>query len=357
MSSDTGQNEAQKERDWKEIAVALGLPVEEVKVRAASLRTQYSKLLKPLRSGRSNKAVTPGQKRILSSLKFLEKHVASRPTEAHLDQSAEGMLTVQQDSDDAKPKNATFQLDLDSGRSRSPADGGGVFRAAWPVEKEDVFFELWRQHECLYNVGAKKFCSQLEKEKKWAEIAAVLEIPVEAVKMRASSLRTQYSKLVKPGKRKTPLTARQRKILMSCDFLKKYICHRPTKGGLDRSMTDAVETQQDSSDSEPENTELSSRDSTPSPTESPSVSPPAEKQPRNQSRNDGERQKAALLQHMLDIIQEPSRQPERDCEDSFGVTVAMELKRLRSPVLRNRVKRQIMTILYDALDSEQITVS
>lgn len=131
---------------------------------------------------------------------------------------------------------------------------------------------------------------------------------------------------------------------------------------LEQSINGALRTRQDSSDSEPENTALS-RDLDggvpPSPTDSSSVSPPppqhARKHPKNPNSDDMERQKLALPQHMIDVTQETSRAPERDCEDSFGVTVAMELKRIRNPILRNRVKRQIMTILYDTLDSEQAT--
>lgn len=131
---------------------------------------------------------------------------------------------------------------------------------------------------------------------------------------------------------------------------------------LKESIKDEPRTQEDSSDSEPENTALSQDldgGASPSPTESSSVSPPppqlARKHSKNQNSNDMDTQKIALLQHMIDVIQETSREPQRDCEDSFGVTVAMELKRIRNPTLRNRVKRQIMTILYDALDSEQAT--
>ncbi|XP_051272769.1 uncharacterized protein wu:fb74b10 [Dicentrarchus labrax] len=365
VSSDTYHNKAEKERCWEEIAVSLDLPVEEVKVRAVSLRTQYSRLLKPLRSGRKNKALTPRQKRILTSLKFLEKHVISRSTDSNLDQSPKDMLTTQQDSDDSEPDNTAFSPDLDSGRSRSPAENAAAVRTTWSVEKEDRFLELWQQHECLYNLTGDRFYDRIEREKKWSEIATALELPVEDVKTRASTLRTQYSKLVKPrgsGKKKRPLTLRQRRILKSCEFLKKYISHRSSEDNLGQSIKEALMTQQDSSNSEPENT-APSQDfdgaASPSPTESSSVSPlppqPARKQPKTQNRNDTERQKVALLQHMVDVIQETSRQPERDCEDSFGVTVAMELKRIRNPVLRNRVKREIMTILYDALDSEHVT--
>ncbi|GAA6234925.1 uncharacterized protein LOC108885274 [Lates japonicus] len=358
VSSDTYHNKAEKERCWEEIATALDLPVEEVKVRATTLRTQYSRLLKPLRSGRKSKAMTPRQKRILMSLRFLRKHVVPRSTESALDQS-------EQNSDDGDPESTALSLDLDSGRSHSPAESAANARTTWTVEKEDRFLELWQQHECLYNLSADKFYDKMEREKKWAEIAALLELPVEDVKTRACTLRTQYSRLVKPqgsGRKKKPLTLRQKRILRSCEFLKKHISHRSTESNLKESIKDEPRTQEDSSDSEPENTALSQDldgGASPSPTESSSVSPPppqlARKHSKNQNSNDMETQKIALLQHMIDVIQETSREPQRDCEDSFGVTVAMELKRIRNPTLRNRVKRQIMTILYDALDSEQAT--
>lgn len=130
----------------------------------------------------------------------------------------------------------------------------------------------------------------------------------------------------------------------------------------DQSIKEELREEQDSSDGDPEDAELPQDldvGMSPSPTESSSVSPPpprlTHKRPRSKNGDDTERQKVALLQHMLDVIQETSREPQRDCEDSFGVTVAMELKRIRDLTLRNRVKRQIMTILYDALDSEQVT--
>ncbi|XP_044193689.1 uncharacterized protein LOC122971204 [Thunnus albacares] len=174
--------------------------------------------------------------------------------------------------------------------------------------------------------------------------SAMALTPDEDVKTRASSLQTQYSGPITPG---------QRRILQSCKFLTKHVNHCSTESNLDHLI-------KESSDSESENRELSQDlegGESPSHTESSSVSPPppqpAKKRSKTQSRHDMKRQKLALLQHLLDVIQETSREPETDCEDSFGVTVAMELKRIRNLGLRNRVKRQIMTILYDALDCEQ----
>ncbi|XP_042364129.1 uncharacterized protein wu:fb74b10 [Plectropomus leopardus] len=365
VSSDTYHNKLEKERCWEEIAVALDLSVEEVKVRATSLRTQYTRVLKPLTSGSGkNKALTPRQRRILKSLKFLRKHVNPRSSESNVDQTTKDTLTTQLESDGSNPENTTFSLDLDSGRSHSPADKVAIARTNWSVEKENKLLQLWQQHPCLYEFSADRFHDRLEREKKWTEIATTLDLPVEDVKIRATSLRTQYSKLVKPlasGKMRKPITGRQRMIMTSCEFLKKHITHRPTEGKCDQLIKDELVTQQDSSESEPENTALSQDlygGASPSPTESSSVSPPPPPQlaKKEQDTSDKEGQKLAFLQHILDVLRENhSKEPQKDCEDAFGVTVAMELKRIRNPALRNRVKRQIMTVLYDALDSEQVT--
>ncbi|TKS90226.1 hypothetical protein D9C73_024357 [Collichthys lucidus] len=363
MSSDTFHKKPEKERCWEEIAAALHMPVEDVKVRAASLRTQYSRLLKPLRSGRKKRATTPRQQKILTSLKFLEKHIISRYSERELGTSAKELLTTQQESEDSEPENTALSPDLDSGRLNSPAESGASSRATWPMDKEDEFLELWQRHECLYNMSGDRFYDRIEKEKKWAEIARALDLPVEDVKMRATTLRTQYARLSRAQgqRRNKPMTHRQKRILKSCEFLRQHINYRSSEHRLDQSMTDESKAQKDGNNSEPENT-VPPQDlyggASPSPSQSSSVSPLPhklpEKQPKIQNGNDVERQKVALLQQMIDVIQEIGRQPERDCEDSFGLTVAMELKRIQNLALRNTVKRQIMTTLYDALDSEMM---
>ncbi|KAK7925262.1 hypothetical protein WMY93_007572 [Mugilogobius chulae] len=68
----------------------------------------------------------------------------------------------------------------------------------WTLAKEELLVEKWQLHECLYNVSCKTYHNRVEKEKAWAEIAAELECSVTDVKTRATSLRTQYSKLLKP---------------------------------------------------------------------------------------------------------------------------------------------------------------
>lgn len=63
------------------------------------------------------------------------------------------------------------------------------------MEKEDRFLELWQQHECLYNLSADKFYDKMEREKKWAEIAALLELPGEKVSW-SYALKTQMQVFV-----------------------------------------------------------------------------------------------------------------------------------------------------------------
>ncbi|CAK6970678.1 uncharacterized protein LOC128381773 [Scomber scombrus] len=181
--------------------------------------------------------------------------------------------------------------------------------------------------------------------------SAMAPIKGEDIQMLTSSVKTQYSSLVTvkdSGRKKGPMTPRQRRILKSCKLLKEHINHCSIENNLDHLL-------KDSSDGETES-RLPSQDrdgeELPSHTEN-SVSPPPKKRAKTKNRLDTDTEKLALLQHMLDIIQEMSREPEMDCEDSFGVTVAMELKRIQSSALRNSVKRQIMTVLYDALECEQ----
>ncbi len=55
--------------------------VEDIKMRATTLRTRFTKLLKPKPSGSGEKGLTQKQRGLLSSLDFLKKYVAQRPSE------------------------------------------------------------------------------------------------------------------------------------------------------------------------------------------------------------------------------------------------------------------------------------
>lgn len=58
-----------------------GLLVEDVKTRALSLRTQYSRLVKPKPGGHGNKVLTSKQKWILRAMDFIRPHIVHRPSE------------------------------------------------------------------------------------------------------------------------------------------------------------------------------------------------------------------------------------------------------------------------------------
>lgn len=49
----------------------------------------------------------------------------------------------------------------------------------WTVQKEERLVELWSEQECLCDVSSHLYHDRVEKEKKWTEIAAALEIPSE----------------------------------------------------------------------------------------------------------------------------------------------------------------------------------
>ncbi|CAL8384751.1 unnamed protein product [Gadus morhua 'NCC'] len=89
-------NKYDKDRSWHDIATAMDIPVEEVRARATSLRTQYSKLLKSKPSGSGDTALTSKQKWMLKSLFFLKAHVVQRATETSLHMSVKDSLAVEE---------------------------------------------------------------------------------------------------------------------------------------------------------------------------------------------------------------------------------------------------------------------
>lgn len=64
------------------MAAFLQKPVEDVKTRALSLRTQYSRLVKPKPGGHGNKVLTNKQRWILKAMDFIRPHIIHRPYEA-----------------------------------------------------------------------------------------------------------------------------------------------------------------------------------------------------------------------------------------------------------------------------------
>ena len=60
------------------------LSVEEVKTRALSLRTQYSRLKKPKPRGSGTKPLTSKQRWLLRVMDFIKAHIVHRPCETNV---------------------------------------------------------------------------------------------------------------------------------------------------------------------------------------------------------------------------------------------------------------------------------
>ncbi|XP_024859936.1 uncharacterized protein LOC108231246 isoform X2 [Kryptolebias marmoratus] len=78
ISSKDYHNRSKKERAWREISEELQIQMREVVTRAASLRTQYGKLVHPRPGGSGDKELTSRQKWILKNMDFLKCHVLPR---------------------------------------------------------------------------------------------------------------------------------------------------------------------------------------------------------------------------------------------------------------------------------------
>lgn len=211
---------------------------------------------------------------------------------------------------------------------------------------------------------------------------------VNEVKTRAASLRTQYGKLVKPkasGSGQKPLTPKQRWILAHLEFLKPHMMHRAIELTLRLDVEDSEdidETEEGQMEDEnvvldmsTDNNEMSqmlSPPSTSAQSSRSSVSATVEgetsstelashhdetpKRPRfskakgkSSDANNVELAKLTLLKQVHNTLSSTTN----DSEEVFGQQVANELRSIKDRVLQLRVRRNIMNILYDALEAEQ----
>ncbi|XP_041850012.1 olfactory marker protein a isoform X1 [Melanotaenia boesemani] len=228
-------------------------------------------------------------------------------------------------------------------------------KVRWTSEMENKLVELWEERECLFNVSAKSYHSRNDKDKSWQEIASAMQLSVEEVRGRATTLRTQYSKLLKSkasGSEEKALTAKQTWMLKSLSFLKTYVIQRTTS--LPTSMKNTLATEElpcSDQDEAPEWSEDSERlTSASSGSSTPLTShtlEPSKKRKKIQSTDAIELEKIKILQQMSRTLKNRSR-PAADADTTFGVQVTSELKLITDPVVKTRVKRRIMTALYEA---------
>lgn len=116
--------------------------------------------------------------------------------------------------------------------------------------------------------------------------------------------------------------------------------------------SDEDEVPQLSEDPEQSASASQSPSSTPLPSHTPKPPNTSTKQKKIHSTDATELEKIKILQQMSTTFQNRSRPAAAaDGDTTFGVQVPAELKLITDPVLKTRVKRQIMTALYEAQES------
>ncbi|XP_016328180.1 uncharacterized protein LOC107677691 [Sinocyclocheilus anshuiensis] len=191
-----------------------------------------------------------------------------------------------------------------------------------------------------------------------------------------ATLRTQFGKILKgkpSGSVLTLMTSRQKWIFQHLQFLKPFVLHRPSETSLEPEPDTAAEEQeeiemeneiavspdlQQSSQQFPFSDAACGNDSPASeaPASTALVTPRhCSAQPLRRVRyrsktndNNIELQKIAILSKVAEKI---SNREDKG-EYSFGKQVAEELGRIKNPTLVLRLKRSIMSQIYDAQESE-----
>ncbi|KAK5848786.1 hypothetical protein PBY51_008479 [Eleginops maclovinus] len=222
----------------------------------------------------------------------------------------------------------------------------------------------------LLDVASQSYHDRNNRDKSWMAIATQLQLPVNEVKTRVASLRTQFGKLIKPkpsGSGQKTLTPKQQWILQHLDFLRVHVAHRSTESTLrpgseseDTSITEEGEEDQTTVDIDADVEDVTSNISSPlsEPTENPS--PPVKvssgqssKRPRVQKSNskfDEHNLEMAKL-FVLQQVQKTLSGSDADSEERFGQQVASELRNLTNPAVQLRVRRNIMNLIYDAQET------
>ncbi|XP_039531204.1 uncharacterized protein LOC120481563 [Pimephales promelas] len=230
----------------------------------------------------------------------------------------------------------------------------------WTIEKQDKLAELWQEQRELYDVSCSLYHDRVVRDDILQRIAQELQFTVHDVQTRMATLRTQFGKLIKEkasGSGFKQPTARQKWIVQHLQFLKPFLLQRPSQSSLELEENTAALGGEDSEmDNETDlspGLEQSSCD-TPCENDQPASGPPAPGYPlcrakyRSKKNENIEQQKIAILNKVADRI---SNREDKG-EYSFGKQVGAELGRIKNPALVLRLKRAIMSQIYDAQESE-----
>ncbi|XP_015248611.1 PREDICTED: uncharacterized protein LOC107096463 [Cyprinodon variegatus] len=227
-------------------------------------------------------------------------------------------------------------------------------RVRWSKSTEKQLVELWKAHPCLFDVASQSYYDRKNREKSWEAIAHQLQLPVNEVKTRVTSLRTQYGKLLKAKPRRgggrKPLTPKQKWILKHVDFLKGHIIHRHTESTMSPTTEseEAFEGEGDSSTSETE-AEVEEEDSSSSLTCQLVQKKEETKQKPQSAQQCLEMAELSLLQQIQKTLVSNA-----DSTELFGQQVASELRNIRDRAIQLRLRRNIMNMIYDAQEAEHI---
>ncbi|XP_038153207.1 uncharacterized protein LOC119791263 isoform X2 [Cyprinodon tularosa] len=245
--------------------------------------------------------------------------------------------------------------DEDSGSSQGSRSNKhrimAAVRVRWSQSTEERLVELWKAHPSLFDVASKSYHDRRKREKSWEAIAVQLQLPANEVKTRVASLRTQYGKLLKPkpsGSGHKPLTPKQKWILRHLDFLKGHVIHRHTESTLRPAveLDDTFEGEEDSSVLETEAEVEEEESSSPSTCQLVRKQVATKKKP--ESAQSLEMAKLSLLQQIQRTLAS-----NEDSNELFGQQVASELRNIRDGAVQLRLKRNIMNMIYDALEADR----
>ncbi|KAL3971397.1 fumarate hydratase, class II [Sarotherodon galilaeus] len=238
----------------------------------------------------------------------------------------------------------------------------------WTQAMEAQLVELWQAHLSLFDVASKNYHDRNKRDRSWMEIAAQLQLPVNEVKTRVASLRTQYGKLLKPkpsGSGQKPPTPKQTWILKHLDFLKAHVVHRlgteleeigPTEERDEDQSTMGIEADvlMSSNTTSPVSVSQEEENTSNSPPTSESTGRPVkrcrvQKHAPKSAEHSTEMTKLSLLQQ----VQQTLSACNADSEELFGQQVASELRNIKDRALQLQLKRNIMNMIYDTQEAEQ----
>ncbi|CAI5661128.1 uncharacterized protein LOC112842915 [Oreochromis niloticus] len=247
-------------------------------------------------------------------------------------------------------------------------------RIVWTQAMEAQLVELWQAHPSLFDVASKNYHDRNKRDRGWMEIAAQLQLPVNEVKTRVASLRTQYGKLLKPkpsGSGQKPPTPKQTWILKHLDFLRAHVVHRQTESTL-RLGTESEDIGATEEGDEDQSTmgieaDVFMSSNTTSPVsvsqeeENTSNSPPISESKGRLKRHRVQKYAPKSAEHSIEMtklsllqqVQQTLSASNADSEELFGQQVASELRNIKDRALQLRLKRNIMNMIYDTQEAEQ----